>query len=1312
MRRIVQNGKEFALIGKSVFISDFYKMNAVVIRNLFLIILAVHFFTGMFSQTILSDYGVQRHGLTIEEPFHSGRYMYEDSLGRLIVHNSVFIQNPMVYDGTTFIPFSYKHKRKLLSTSHNEHWYETGPFIATFDDNKRAFHIDVRDYLKRNISFLHHEKEDVFLFCNDGYIKLRLDQDSCEVIQHHQLDVTRIFNAHFSNDTIYLHTEKGFGYIKQNDIEKEITFYDIEGVQNNRLFLLPNGQLIINGKKGRHLINSNQPYYSFLLAQKGSYIDLYFDSQERLWTYLRNENYYGVYIFLKGERIPSKIDLGEGPIGNVQFYEDNIGGIWMGSAGQGIFHLYKKSISILNKESGYYDDNILCVQQHPHLDKQYISCNCTGIDILEGGKPNRHFLEKNCQNPILIDTKGRLWISTGEIRVYKDEKILNTYTKKDGLHSRTVSFLFEDSHQDIWVGTRQVLHKYNGNGFTKYQIPELDTYDRIFNIVETEDGRFLLAVDNGSFYWFEGETFEKIEVEPINSMNLFQDSEKNIWLATEDRGLMIFKNNAFKEVAANHRIPKSITFLQESNNGLLFGLCSNNTIFYALKNDLLSENPDGPVFFITIDNGLPLIDSNAKNQPSSALLNDGTIIFPNIYGGIRIDPESLVAPKQPFKQLIYVGDTLVSDDRINLPYAQNYLSFSLANSYLNPQANIENQYSIKNDSWNTIDDIKNIRLLNIPRGENVLKFRARHSGGQWLPVKKLKLYTPKLIYERWWFFVLVTFVFGSTIYLFSQWRNKSIAHRNKLLQKKVDKQTEELKTEKLELAKSLSAQQALTQELNLSQQSKNRMYAQISHEFKSPLQAIKAHLSKGENFILSEDKTRIQGNIENLLSISNEIMELSKAESGALRVKKNFYNINAIIQDQIELILPLAEEKSLTFKHTNKEQPVYLDIDISLMQKALNNLLSNAIKFSPNNDTISIESETRGNQHSIKVIDNGPGIPEDETEQLTQAYYQASNNTKKGTGIGLSLVKEILLLHDSKLNIESTLGTGSSFGFALAMPELSQNEIAKRFVDTSDIHKQMERLVDRKKPVILAVDDSIDVLNFIKLSLSKTYNVITSNNGKEGLEALPLIKPDLIISDLNMPVMTGFEFLKVVRNDVQYQAVPFIFLTGSMSESTEIMSIKFGADQLLQKPVDEDILVLQVNKTMSRKATIESSSKSKFTHDLLPSNIHNDDLKLMKSLEDLFLTHLDNPKLKSEDVASMMGIGEKTLRNRIKKITKMTIKEYLRNFRLEKAKLLIEEGNGTLGEISIATGFSSLSYFSKSYKAYFGKSASKVQRHS
>jgi CheY-like chemotaxis protein len=255
--------------------------------------------------------------------------------------------------------------------------------------------------------------------------------------------------------------------------------------------------------------------------------------------------------------------------------------------------------------------------------------------------------------------------------------------------------------------------------------------------------------------------------------------------------------------------------------------------------------------------------------------------------------------------------------------------------------------------------------------------------------------------------------------------------------------------------------------------------------------------------------------------------------------------------------------------------------------------------------------------------------------------------------------------------------------------------------DKVPLSEQMRTLINPHKIRILCLDDNTEILKFLRNSLSKDYYVITHQDGSEVLEVLEEINPQLIISDVNMPIMDGLEFLKSVRKINQYKTTPFIFLTGSASEETEVLGFASGADSILHKPIQLQSLLTKIRRTLDQKEAIKTETTKFFAQKILPGLLQDDDQMLLKTLEEVILSNIQDSQLKSSDIAEQIGMGEKTLRNKVKNLTGMTVKEYLRLVRLETAKKLVYQEYGTYGEIATAVGFSSLSYFRKSYKSYF-----------
>jgi len=1260
--------------------------------------------TVLFGQLPFKQFGVTNYGMSIAEPFHTGGKFWQDSLGKL--HFADY-----TYDGHRFI----KTVNRLGKFLHEDHkggrWYKKDHFEILLTRQGHHTIINTQKYFKYDVNSVYVKGDLAFLVTNLGAIEFAYTSTGLKYIRSIPISDEEIWSMYSIKDTFFFKSLKQSTYILQSDISQEYQYGQKHLSNfNNGIIYLPNQRTICRSDEYEYILEKDH-YVSKLLSKEddNDIVSHLLDSKNRIWLSLRGGNERnGLFLATPEEPQLKKIDLGiENSSFILHLFEDKDGSIWVGTAGQGIVQLREEQIQVLNKNFGLTSDNIWSVSQNKS-GTIYFSASCAGINELSSDRGLNYLFGSNCHQVNFHDSKDNLWISDkGVTKISPKEKRIH-FSKEDGLMSRTVRLIFEDSEQNIWIGTRKGIHKYipceddNCKGkFKAFPAPGVEEFDRITAMREFEPNKFIVAFNSGKLFTFDGVNYESIAFDNRKVNAIFKDLENNIWISSVGEGLFLFEKNRIISAPLREVLPKNIKFLQDDLNGKMWGICEGNQVFSFSKAAVFQGSENLELTFLNASDGVPLIASNNDIQPSSILLQDGRIIFPNIYGAILINPQKRFETIANYHTQIEVGDS-IANQKIQLAVGENDISIKLKPIVLAKNQAIQYQYKLREaPEWTTINDSKNLLLNNLSSGENKIELQTRSGKGAWKTITPLFVTVPPLYYQRWYFWLLAGLASIGFVSLLIKWRTNRVKRRNKLLKEKVAEQTLALNLEKEQLSKSLDTQKQLTHELNLSQEAKNRMYAQISHEFKSPLQAIKANLKNGDSTLIVENHKRISENINNLIGISNEIMELSKAESGKLKAKKNWYNINGIIKEQIELLKPLADQKRIDIVFQYEQKRFFLDIDISLIQKVIGNLLSNAIKFSSVDQVINIHSKTSFDGHQIKVVDHGLGIPEADIPSLVLPYYQASNNIEKGTGIGLSLVAEILKLHESKLEIESELRVGSTFSFSLPKPIISQEEILKKHIDITDIKSQIQLAMDTEKSIILAVDDSADVLFFINQTLSKNYHIINASNGEIALNIMDKIDPELIISDVNMPVLNGMEFLKAVRSIDRFKVIPFLFLTGSLSQDTELKSMKAGADYLIQKPIQEDYLLSKIEQMMAMRRNLEEKVKSSFAHDLLPKNIHNDDLFLMKELETVILENISNSKLKSADIASLLGIGEKTLRNRVKSIAGHTLKEYLRRIRLEKAKLLIEQDYGTLGEIATATGFSSLSYFSKSYKAYF-----------
>lgn len=1258
--------------------------------------------TPVLAQSIFERFGVKQYGNSFDQPFYEADNIHQDSLNRLIFrYSSEFkdFDKLMYFDGHKFIKNKPTGKGEFqgVDSLHNVTWYKPDLFTAVAYRGDSIFTtIRTNDYFKLNFHYVYQHNDLAFLVTNSGLLEFEWKEGKLEFSRKIPISSANIYGLEVIGDTLFCKTNQGTKYKLYSDISKEYSY----GIHDSYNFQLPGNRIIRKDNKTPKIISSDSWIHQILSAKNHSIQYYLEDRKGRIWAYDYKGPEKGLHIYKNNMTSSIPIKTGIPHNTNIlDLYEDHEGSIWIGTRGEGLIQVYEQTIQILDTSVGLSSDNISSIEQDD-MGNIYFATECSGVNVIRSDLSLEHFRGNNCQRFIYESTKGDLWFAGFGLQRYRNETHVKHYLKAEGLHSRTIKCLFEDSKNQLWAGTRQAIHKFEDDKFVPFLNDSTSFFNRLFNIVELDNGAFLLAYSDGDIFTFSEGKYSRVTSPTDKVSHLYKDTEGRIWVATEGDGLHKYSNGVIEKLDKEDGLSESISFLQEDQLGNLWSISEDHTI-RSVNKDNLWDNNNPIVTTYTVDDGLPLIHNNKKMQPAAELLNNGKIIFPNIHGAIVIDPLKIKREKEAYYTIIEHRDSIYTmNSVIQLDKAVNVIRMSISNISLHPNNHFEVQYAIANNPWRSIDDPSQITITNIPYGENILNIRSRYTNEKWKN-ESITIIAPPPYYYSWWFLILTLAAASILITLFVKWRTGIIKEQNKLLEDKVAQQTRELENEKVQLAESLESQQKLTHELNLSQATKNRMYAQISHEFKSPLQAINSYLSSSEDYISEIDKKRISGNIKQLLNTSSEIMDLSKAESGALKAKKDFYNINNIIQEQIELKTGLLREKELHIEFKNRDKRVYLFCDISLMQKVISNLLSNAIKFSNKGDTIHVDSVEDQNDLTISIIDQGVGIPEQEIKNLTLAYFQASNNNKKGTGIGLSLVDKILELHDSKLQIESKIEEGSKFSFTISKPKESFDEIHSIHFDQVDILTQISQIINPNKPTILAVDDSLDILHFLKRTLSKPYNIIATTNGLTALEQVRIINPSLILSDVNMPIMSGTELLKSLRNIPEYESIPFLLLTGSVSEKTELVGLESGADFVLQKPIEADFLLSQIKQILNRQTKVIDKTKERFVHGLLPQQILDDDRKLMMTIENFILENIDNPKLLSQDIANALGVGEKTLRNKVKNITGFTIKEYLKNFRLEKAKLLLEQNYGTKGEIAIAVGFSSLSYFSKSYKKYF-----------
>ena len=526
-----------------------------------------------------------------------------------------------------------------------------------------------------------------------------------------------------------------------------------------------------------------------------------------------------------------------------------------------------------------------------------------------------------------------------------------------------------------------------------------------------------------------------------------------------------------------------------------------------------------------------------------------------------------------------------------------------------------------------------------------------------------------------------------------------------------------------------------TEKLKEMDETKSRFFANISHEFRTPLTLIlglvNKQISNYENAPIRQDSETMKRNANRLLQLINQLLDLSKLESGEISLSVAKDDILEFSRKTIILFESHAESKKInilfnghdmTKKKSADKIIIYFDHD--KMQKVITNLLSNAIKFATAESTIHVNVLKKGDFVSIGVTNIGKGIASEKLSNVFDRFYQvdtASTRAYEGTGIGLALVKELMELHHGKVNVISESKV-TTFTLTLPLDEnlytleervllkdresesvedsieaKSSNNVEQKTIFSEN--EETEKLTDQLE--ILIVEDNPDLRDYISDILKKDYKVIKAVDGIDGLRKAEESVPDLIISDVMMPNMDGYELCKRLKTSEKTNHIPVIILTAKASQQNKLEGLETGADDYLIKPFDEVELLIRIKNLI----TIREKLQKKYRQNawLKPSklNITSVQQKFIEGIKEIIEKNLDNSQYSVEDLGEGIGMSRSQVHRKLKALTDQSASKFMRNYRLHRAAELIKIDSGNITEIAYQVGFSSQTYFSSSFQELF-----------
>jgi len=949
-------------------------------------------------------------------------------------------------------------------------------------------------------------------------------------------------------------------------------------------------------------------------------------------------------------------------------------------------------------------------------------------------------MNHNVVLPIVHDSKGNLWIGTegGGLNYYdrqtkKFTYYINNLKDPGSLASNFVKSIYIDKGDNIWVGT-------SGGGLNLFD-PTTGKFRHFLlgkNIFESKRLAVLTMLnDSQNRLWIGGigvnGVFHRkgVELSPIahfplmeklkNEMILMlsEDKKGNIWIVTRKA---IFCLNAANKLVSTLKYERKkgdegqFNCIREDHNGDMWiglyygglyhynpkikkivaryttkeGLCNDNVmgivedekhnLWISTINGLSKLNPKEKTFqnYTTAD-GLP---GDEFNYNSLYKAKNGELFFGGMNGLTHFFPDE-ISRNNYHAPLVFTGLKLFNKQvgigkeqgiftkniifRPQLVFSNQQNVFTLEFALLDYIKSYKNRYAYKlegiNQEWNETT-MPQATYTNLPSGNYVFTVKGANNDGVWSKAVDIHIRILPPFWKTWWAYLIYACLIALIVFFIVRF-----FYLRQLL-----KRDEELHQIKL------------------------NFFTNISHEIRSHLSLIMIPLEKviGESRqydFINKQLIGVKKNADRLLSLVTELMDFRKAETSNLELNFSMNDLVVFLNDIYVSFKEVCDEKGIDFSFVHSDKQLNLAFDIEQLEKVVFNLLSNALKFTPIGGRIVLEVSVVKGEAIISVSDTGKGISPVYFDKLFKNYFQIVDSPQNtGYGIGLALSKHIIELHHGKITVDSKVGY-TCFKVSLPFEDIPA-------LTLKDEHTALEA---DKKFCILIVEDNIELRMIIKGLLKQEYRILESIDGRSALELAKTEIPDLVISDVMMPNMNGFELCHELKTDERTSHIPVILLTAKTAQADQINGLSTGADLYLTKPFSIKILQLNVRNILESREKISSKYRKQFI--FAPSNI------LLNTMDEQFLSKLiavieegmENREFGVDMLADRIGMSQSVLYKKVKALTDMTVNDFSKSIRLKKAAQLLKQTGYNVYEISSLVGFIDPRYFTKEFKKQFGQ---------
>jgi signal transduction histidine kinase/ligand-binding sensor domain-containing protein/DNA-binding response OmpR family regulator len=1074
-------------------------------------------------------------------------------------------------------------------------------------------------------------------------------------------------------------------------------------------------------------------------------LSLFYDQQGNLWIGTRRKGLVTIdekALLEKGPTIPFKHYMDGDQPGNLSYrtilkiFEDRNGQVWIGTHGGGInfvesamkrfghlFHSpnYESSLSY-NKVWGITED------REGNL---WIGTDGDGLNVWKPGfgviakfrnKDNKqNSLSDNAVISALKDNQDRLWFGTyegGLNRYVPEDRSFIRYSAEEALLSNDVRSIHESSQGDLYIGmNRAGVARYNNKTDLFTPLPISNMYD--VRSMASQPGSLWLGT-----YSF-GLVKMDLNSEQISGMDDLISYEGNL---------------PFQTVYALYFETPDILWIGTANTGLCrLEIATGDLTIFSEKNGLANNKvhtilPDGlGNLWLSTNKGISRFDlheelfynydwhSGVQGQEfhngSGLVASSGDLYFGGIDGLNYFEPGYfLSAGRTP--NLQFTGFSVMNSDilpfeekiidksiqyrpAIRLRHKHRFFTIEFRSLNYPFSRDIKYKYMLEgyDEEWIHAGEKNRVTYKNLPTGNYRFRVSSFLNNSKIIQQEiDLTVNISPPLWRTTIAYIFYLLLFGSLGYWFFRNRLKQYEYRNQIAyQKKLREKQEKLHEERLDF------------------------FTNISHELRTPLTIISAALeemtpTKKLQPKLKKNYDTAVRNTDRLMDLINKLMAFRRAEKGVSSLSVEPVNLGAFLPILMQDYRHLAEQKNirLHLSLTVNQPIVWLDQD--KLSMIMNNLLSNAFKNTPEGGEIVVSAGEKDDKVQIGVQDNGKGIEKQNLKKIFDRYYKLERKSTD-TGIGLALTKSLVELHQGEIMVKSTPKKGTLFtlffkkGSGHFDPEQlakSESSIATR-EEGNEWLKDDRILLSNTHQILLLIDDNLEILDLLQDKFMDSYKILRADCGEEGIKLARKYSPDLIISDIMMPGISGIEVCHLLKNDPSTSHIPIILLTAKASERDEIEGLITGADDYIAKPFKFSILSARVRSILENRKKIEDYFEQK----IVPSGNEplekpDKELLFLNTLTDYVLEHCLNENVSVFDIASDLGFSRTSLYRKVKSLTGLSINAFVRSVRIKKSAELIEQGMN-VSEAAYSVGFENLKYFRDSFKKQLGKNPSELK---